>query len=68
MTERPRGTLDCGRPAGESSAARPRRPDRALSRPGDQLPELGDWDGPIYGELGILTVDGDGRVCRHIYG
>jgi hypothetical protein len=28
---------------------------------------LGDWDGPIYGELGVLESDGD-RVCCHACG
>ncbi|HLG71097.1 MAG TPA: sigma factor-like helix-turn-helix DNA-binding protein [Chloroflexota bacterium] len=34
--------------------------------PPDQLPRLGDWDGPIYGELGVLAADPDGRrvVCH----
>ena len=34
--------------------------------PPDQLPQLGDWDGPIYGELGVLATDPDGRrvVCH----
>ena len=34
--------------------------------PLDQLPELGQWDGPIHGELGVLAVDLDGsRVQCH---
>jgi hypothetical protein len=34
--------------------------------PLDQLPELGQWDGPIYGELGVLAVDlDDSRVQCH---
>lgn len=28
----------------------------------EALPALGDWDGPIYGELGVLDTD-EGRVC-----
>jgi hypothetical protein len=34
--------------------------------PPGELPQLGDWDGPIYGELGVLAEDPDGRrvVCH----
>lgn len=32
-----------------------------------QLPELGDWDGPVYGELGKLRDDGDRAEC-HVCG
>ena len=32
-----------------------------------QLPGLGDWDGPIYGELGVLNNDGDKAEC-HVCG
>lgn len=32
--------------------------------PRDQLPELGDWDGPIHGELGVLRSEGDKVVCH----
>ena len=35
--------------------------------PPDQLPQLGDWDGPIYGELGVLESDGQ-RVACHACG
>jgi len=31
------------------------------------LPELGDWDGPLYGELGVLATDGQ-RVECHMCG
>ncbi len=34
-----------------------------------QLPELGEWDGPIYGELGVLAAEPDGdRVQCHACG
>lgn len=34
-----------------------------------QLPELGEWDGPIHGELGVLAVEPDGsRVQCHACG
>ncbi len=29
-----------------------------------QLPGLGEWDGPIYGELGMFTTDGDKAECH----
>ena len=32
-----------------------------------RLPTLGEWDGPIYGELGVLEEGPDGLVC-HIGG
>jgi len=33
------------------------------------LPPLGDWEGPIYGELGVLAVDEDGQQVQcHICG
>jgi hypothetical protein len=32
--------------------------------PPDRLPALGDWDGPIYGELGVLAVGGDLVQCH----
>ncbi len=35
--------------------------------PNYKLPELGDWDGPIYGRLGVLETDGDKCEC-HICG
>ncbi|MDE3075684.1 MAG: hypothetical protein KGJ86_09650 [Chloroflexota bacterium] len=28
------------------------------------LPELGDWDGPIYGQLGVLACDGQRVECH----
>jgi hypothetical protein len=34
----------------------------------EQLPELGDWDGPLFGELGVLAADEDGRVQCHVCG
>lgn len=36
-------------------------------RPRQPLPELGDWDGPIYGQLGVLATDGQ-RVECHMCG
>jgi hypothetical protein len=34
--------------------------------PLNELPELGEWDGPTHGELGVLAVDLDGsRVQCH---
>src|SRR5688500_2014836 len=33
----------------------------------DQLPRLGDWDGPIHGRLGVLATDGDKVEC-HVCG
>ena len=35
--------------------------------PRDQLPGPGEWDGPVFGELGVLAVDGD-RVRCHACG
>ena len=35
--------------------------------PPDQLPRLGDWDGPIFGQLGVLATDGT-RVECHLCG
>ena len=35
--------------------------------PAENLPALGDWSGPIYGELGVLESDGE-RVRCHICG
>jgi hypothetical protein len=32
--------------------------------PLDQLPELGDWDGPVFGELGVLAEDGVLLQCH----
>ena len=32
-----------------------------------RLPELGEWDGPIYGELGVFRTDGDKAEC-HVCG
>lgn len=32
--------------------------------PDYRLPELGDWDGPVYGEFGILADDGDKAQCH----
>jgi hypothetical protein len=26
-------------------------------------PQPGEWDGPLYGELGVLETDGDRVVC-----
>jgi hypothetical protein len=33
--------------------------------PDYQLPDLGEWDGPIHGQLGVLSVDEDGRLVCH---
>lgn len=33
-------------------------------RPDCRLRELGDWGGPIYGELGALAVDGERVECH----
>ena len=35
--------------------------------PGRRLPELGDWSGPIYGQLGVLETD-DRHVRCHACG
>lgn len=35
--------------------------------PQHQRPKVGDWDGPIFGELGVLEVEEDGIRC-HICG
>lgn len=32
--------------------------------PDYKLPELGEWDGPIYGELGVLNDDGERLECH----
>lgn len=32
--------------------------------PDYRLPSLGDWDGPIYGEVGRLVIDGDRLECH----
>lgn len=32
--------------------------------PPEQLPALGEWDGPIYGELGVLVTDGIRLECH----
>lgn len=32
-----------------------------------RLPTLGEWDGPIYGELGVFRTDGDKAEC-HVCG
>lgn len=32
--------------------------------PDYRLPELGEWDGPIYGELGVLNDDGEKVECH----
>ena len=34
--------------------------------PNWRRPQLGDWDGPIYGELGVLVAEEDGNrlVCH----
>lgn len=32
--------------------------------PDYKLPELGEWDGPIYGELGVLNDDGEKVECH----
>ena len=37
--------------------------------PGWRRPQLGDWDGHVYGELGVLAVDEDGqRLMCHACG
>lgn len=37
--------------------------------PGWHRPQLGDWDGPIHGELGVLVADDDGnRLLCHACG
>ena len=41
---------------------------RTRARAADEgLPGLGEWDGPIHGELGVLAVEGD-RVQCHVCG
>ena len=41
---------------------------RPRSRP-DHLPAQGEWDGPIFGELGVLAVEFDGsRIQCHACG
>jgi len=37
---------------------------RGVPRLNASLPELGAWDGWVYGELGVLVVDGDRLVCH----
>jgi ROS/MUCR transcriptional regulator protein len=32
--------------------------------PGYRLPALGDWDGPVYGKLGVLQSDGEKVECH----
>lgn len=32
--------------------------------PDYKLPELGEWDGPIYGELGVLNTNADKTECH----
>ena len=32
--------------------------------PNDQLPVLGAWDGPIFGELGRINADGEKQECH----
>ena len=32
--------------------------------PNYKLPGLGEWDGPIYGELGVLACDGEKQQCH----
>jgi len=32
--------------------------------PPEQLPALGAWEGPIYGELGVLATDGTRLECH----
>ena len=40
-----------------------------IRRPRSQQPTLGEWEGPIYGELGVLAVEPDGdRVQCHACG
>lgn len=34
----------------------------------EHLPALGEWDGPIYGELGVLAVDENDQVQCHVCG
>jgi hypothetical protein len=69
MRERPDDTLDFA-PARVNALvlARPSGSDRPLSQRGHPLPGLGEWDGPIYGELGVLNVDEDGRPGCHACG
>lgn len=38
---------------------------RTRARAADEgLPPLGEWDGPIHGELGVLAVEGDRVQCH----
>jgi len=32
--------------------------------PEARLPQLGDWDGPVFGTLGVLAADGDRVQCH----
>jgi hypothetical protein len=32
------------------------------------FPRFGDWTQPIYGELGVLTVDEDDKLICHVCG
>ncbi len=32
--------------------------------PDYQMPKLGEWDGPVYGELGVLNDDGEKLECH----
>jgi hypothetical protein len=36
--------------------------------PGYSLPTTGDWNGPVFGQLGALTVGDDGNLQCHICG
>jgi hypothetical protein len=37
--------------------------------PPERLPALGEWDGPVHGELGVLAVDElEDRVQCHVCG
>lgn len=55
---------------GAGGGGRPRAHEPSqMPRAARQLPELGEWDGPIYGELGVLAVEVDGdRVQCHACG
>ena len=34
----------------------------------EQLPALGEWDGPVHGELGVLAVDENDQAQCHVCG
>jgi len=52
------------RQGGTRTAGAAGPPALAAGQVGDQLPALGDWDGPTYGVLGVLATDGERVECH----